>query len=176
MVSGPTNGTLSGTAPNLTYTPDANANGADSFTFTANDGTLDSNVATVSLTVTAVNDAPVASNGSATTDEDTAVAVTLAATDIDSAILSYTVVTRPTKGTLSGTAPNLTYTPNANTNGADSFTFTANDGTVDSNIGDGVDHGDGGQRRAGGLANGSATTDEDTAVGITLAATDVETR
>ena len=73
MVTGPTKGTLSGTAPNLTYTPNANANGADSFTFKANDGTVDSNIATVSITVTAVNDAPVASNGSATTDEDTAV-------------------------------------------------------------------------------------------------------
>ena len=134
VVSGPANGTLSGTAPNLTYTPNANANGADSFTFIANDGALDSNVATVSITVTAVNDAPVASNGSATTDEDTAVGITLAATDIDGTIQSYTVVSSPIKGTLSGTAPNLTYTPNANTNGADSFTFKASDGTVDSNI------------------------------------------
>ena len=68
-------------------------------------------MATVSLTVTAVNDAPVASDGSATTDEDTAVAITLAGTDIDSDTLTYTVVTGPTHGTLSGTAPNLTYTP-----------------------------------------------------------------
>ena len=47
---------MSGTAPNLTYTPDANYNGPDSFTFKANDGTEDSNTATVSITVTAVND------------------------------------------------------------------------------------------------------------------------
>lgn len=53
-------GTLSGTAPSLTYTPAANYNGTDSFTFKVNDGTVDSNVATVTITVTPVNDAPVA--------------------------------------------------------------------------------------------------------------------
>ena len=60
MVTGPPTARLSGTAPALTYTPAANYNGPDSFTFKANDGTLDSNVATVTITVTAVNDAPVA--------------------------------------------------------------------------------------------------------------------
>ena len=56
------NGSLSGSAPDLTYTPEANYNGSDSFTFKASDGTADSNTATVSITVTAVNDAPVASD------------------------------------------------------------------------------------------------------------------
>ena len=51
------------------------------------------------------------------------VAAWLAATDIDSTIQSYTVVTGPTNGTLSGTAPNLTYTPNAGYTGPDFFTF-----------------------------------------------------
>ena len=46
----------------MTYTPAANYNGSDSFTFTVNDGTVDSNVATVSITVNAVNDAPVAAD------------------------------------------------------------------------------------------------------------------
>ena len=58
MVTGPSHGTLSGTAPNLTYTPAANYNGSDSFTFKANDGGLDSTPATVSINVSAVNDAP----------------------------------------------------------------------------------------------------------------------
>ena len=49
-----------------TYTPNLNFNGTDSFTFTASDGTIVSNAATVTLTVTAVNDAPVAQDGSAT--------------------------------------------------------------------------------------------------------------
>ncbi len=133
VVTAPTKGTLSGTAPNLTYTPNANSDGADSFTFRASDGMLNSNTATVSITLTSVNDAPVASNVSRTTNEDTAVGITLVATDIDSTIQSYIVVTQPTKGTLSGTAPNLTYTPIPNSFGADSFTFRASDGALNSN-------------------------------------------
>ena len=60
VVTSPTHGALSGTAPNLTYTPAADYNGPDSFTFKANDGTVDSNIATISITVDAVNDAPTA--------------------------------------------------------------------------------------------------------------------
>ena len=60
IASPPAHGTLSGTAPNLTYTPAQDYNGPDSFTFTVNDGSLTSAVATVSITVTPVNDAPVA--------------------------------------------------------------------------------------------------------------------
>ena len=61
LVSGPAHGTLTLNADgSFTYTPDANYNGTDSFTYKANDGTADSNVATVTLTVTAVNDAPAA--------------------------------------------------------------------------------------------------------------------
>ena len=55
----------------FTYTPAANFNGTDSFTYTASDGTAASNVATVTITVTGVNDAPVAVNDAATTAEDT---------------------------------------------------------------------------------------------------------
>ncbi len=133
VVTNPSNGTLSGTAPNLTYTPSANYNGADSFTFKVNDGTEDSATATVSITISAVNDAPVATDQEVTATEDTPISITLTGTDADSGTtLSYAVVTNPSHGTLSGTAPNLTYTPSANYNGADSFTFKVNDGTVDS--------------------------------------------
>jgi len=52
VVTGPAHGTLTGEAPNLTYTPHADYNGADSFTFIANDGQADSNEATVSITIT----------------------------------------------------------------------------------------------------------------------------
>src|SRR5437879_5974214 len=132
VVTAPTHGTLSGTAPNLTYTPAAGYFGPDSFTFKANDGTVDSAAATVSLTVVHVNHAPVAAAQTVTTAEDTAKAVVLTATDADGDPLTYSVVAGPTHGALSGTAPNLTYTPAANYNGPDSFTFKANDGTVDS--------------------------------------------
>jgi concanavalin A-like lectin/glucanase superfamily protein/Big-like domain-containing protein/K319-like protein len=134
IVNNPSHGTLSGTLPNLIYTPAPNYNGSDSFTFKANDGKVDSNVATVSITVTAVNDLPVANAQSVTTNEDTAKAIALSATDVDGDALTYSVVTGPVHGTLSGTAPNLTYTPALNYNGSDSFTFKANDGKVDSNI------------------------------------------
>ena len=132
VVSQPDNGTLSGTAPNLTYTPNANYNGSDSFTFKANDGIDDSTVATVSITVVA-NQAPVANGQSASTNEDTGKSITLSASDAEGNALTYTVVSQPGNGTLSGTAPNLTYTPDANFNGSDSFTFRADDGKADSN-------------------------------------------
>src|SRR5262249_18441632 len=119
----------------FTYTPAANYNGADSFTYKVNDGTLDSNVATVSITVVAVDDAPVAADQAVTTDEDAAKTITLTATDVDTATtLTYSIVAQPAHGTLSGSAPSVTYTPAANFNGVDHFTFKANDGTLDSNI------------------------------------------
>ena len=63
-MSDPTHGDLTGSGSSRTYTPDADYNGTDSFTFSAYDGTVDSNVATFSLTINAVNDAPTCSNGS----------------------------------------------------------------------------------------------------------------
>ena len=56
----PAKGALSGTPPNLKYTPAADYYGADSFTFIANDGSLNSAPATISITVSPVNDAPLA--------------------------------------------------------------------------------------------------------------------
>jgi len=131
--SPPTHGSLSGSAPNLVYTPSANFVGNDSFTFVANDGTVNSNSAVVNITVTPVNHAPTSSTQSASTNEDTAKSITLSATDIDGDALTYSVVTPPSRGTLSGSGANHVYTPNANFNGSDSFTFKANDGKADGN-------------------------------------------
>lgn len=78
------------------------------------------------------NQPPVADEQTLSTDEDTPLTLTLTATDPDADSLTYTVANAPTPGTLSGTAPNLTYTPDADFNGQDTFTFVANDGTVDS--------------------------------------------
>ncbi len=133
--SNPNNGTLSGTVPNLSYTPNANYTGTDSFTFSINDGTATSNIATVSITVININDAPKAIDQSITINEDSSNnVITLSGSDLDGDTLSYTVETTPGNGTLSGTAPNLSYTPNANYTGTDSFTFSINDGTATSNI------------------------------------------
>ena len=118
--------TLSGTEPNLTYTPNLNYNGSDSFTFVANDGTVNSVLATVSIIVTPVNDIPVADNQNVTVTEDIAKDITLTASDADGDPLTFTIVSSPANGTLSGTAPNVTYTPNLDYNGSDSFTFKVN--------------------------------------------------
>ena len=91
----------------------------------------------VTIHVTAggpVNHAPVAQNVSASTPFETPVGVTLVATDADGDPLTYAVGTGPAHGTLSGTAPNLTYTPAGGFSGSDSFTYTANDGQVSSNV------------------------------------------
>ncbi len=132
VVTGPSHGRLSGKAPKLTYTPQPNFNGKDSFTFNVNDGTVDGVPVTVLIMVKAVNDPPTANDDSVTTQEDTLVSITLAGCDPDGDVLSYSVVKGPSHGSLSGTGPNLTYTPNANFNGSDSFLFKVNDGTVDS--------------------------------------------
>src|SRR5205823_7875586 len=105
-------------------------NGPDSFTFKANDGTVDSAAAAVSLTVTPVNDAPVATAQSATTAEDTAKAITLTASDVDGDALAYSIVSAPAHGSLSGAAPNVTYTPAANCTGQDTSTLKAHDDPV----------------------------------------------
>ncbi len=133
VVQGPTNGTISGTAPNLTYNPFANRFGVDSFTFRASDGALTSNIARVTVTVTAVNDAPVAQNQSVVTTQGVAKAITLVATDVDNVSLSYSIVSNPPSGSLSGTPPNVTYTPGAA--GTNRFTFRASDGSLFSNNG-----------------------------------------
>ena len=86
----------------------------------------------MSITVTAGNDAPTAIAQSVATAEDMAVSITLTASDPESDPLTFAVVSGPTNGTLSGAAPNLTYTPNPNFNGADSFTFTASDAALTS--------------------------------------------
>src|SRR5204863_7963888 len=98
-------------------------NGPDNFTFKVNDGTIDSNVATVSITVTPLNDIPVADPQSVSTPEDVSKGITLTAADLEGSALTYIVVTPPSNGTLSGSGPSLTYTPFLNYNGSDSFTF-----------------------------------------------------
>ena len=173
VVDEPANGVLTGTAPNLTYTPAGNYNGPDSFTFRVYDGTDYSLPAIVSITVDPVNDAPVANADSATTDEDTAVDITLSGSDVDGDSLSYAIATSPSHGTLSGSGANLTYTPDADYNGADSFTFVANDGTIDSAeaiVSITIDP----INDAPVADDQSVATSQDAAVDITLTASDVD--
>jgi len=239
VLSNPSNGILSGTAPNLTYTPNSGYDGSDSFTFKANDGTDDSNIATISITVNPFNEIhlenltgesnakknwkatvtltvfdsnedpflgaivtgtwqggptencttdslgecevsdtsraasqtftvedisagginynsnenhvsssitinqdgtipgntpPVADDQSVMTIVNTPLGIILSASDADGDSLAYSIVTGPSNGSISGTEPVLTYSPNLNYEGLDSFTFKANDGTDDSNL------------------------------------------
>jgi len=138
LVSGPANGALSlnpdGT---FSYTPDAGFHGIDSFTYVANDGRLDSNVATVTITVDRVNKAPVATDVAVSTDEDTPLAIDVPAnvTDPDGDPSTIVVLTGPASGTLKANQDGtFTYTPFDNFNGTDSFTYKANDGMADSNV------------------------------------------
>ena len=78
------------------------------------------------------NTAPVADSQAVTATEDTPLAVALAGSDAEGDSLNFIVLSNPTKGTLSGAPPGLIYTPAANMNGSDSFTFKANDGSLDS--------------------------------------------
>src|SRR5207248_2065531 len=124
----------------FTYVHDGSETTSDSFTYKANDGSLDSNLATVTITVNPVNDAPVANNDSFTTNEETGRASCRESvhgndTDVENDPLTAVLVTGPTNGTLTLNADcSFTYSPSSNFNGSDSFTYKANDGTLDSNV------------------------------------------
>ncbi|MET0270587.1 MAG: tandem-95 repeat protein, partial [Sphingomonas sp.] len=137
-----TGGSISlGADGRLTFTPSANFNGTPSFTYTLSDGQGGAATATVNLTVTGVNDAPVAANDAFTTAEDTAVEISVRGndTDVDGDALT---VTQVNGAAISTTAPvavaggvvslnaagNLVFTPTANFNGGPSFTYTVSDG------------------------------------------------
>ena len=132
---GPSKGGFTGTAPNLTYMPSANFNGQDSFTFKANDGNLNSNIATVAISVSPVNDAPVAASKSATTAEGAPVSITLSASDVDGGPLGYAIVSGPGERFPFGQCPESHLHSDVRVqSGSDSFTYRANDGSLNSNI------------------------------------------
>jgi len=115
----------------LIYKPEPHFEGTDTFTFKLNDGKLDSSPATVTINV-CPNLLPAAESRSVTTPEDTSIKIGLKGSDPDLDPLSYIIVSETSDGSLNGTAPNLSYTPNSNFNGSDSFSFKVNDGIVDS--------------------------------------------
>jgi hypothetical protein len=86
----------------------------------------------VSITVRPVNDPPTATSRTVTVQSGRGVAVPLSGADVDGDPLTFTVTTQPSHGVLTGTAPALTYTSTAGYTGPDSFTFVADDGTMDS--------------------------------------------
>src|SRR2546427_767336 len=141
LVSQPAHGSLTlNSDGSFSYVPAANYNGSDSFTYKANDGQANSGIATVNITITAVNDAPVALNDSYTTAEDTTLNVAALGalanhSDVHGYTLSAVLVSQPTHGSLTlNSNGSFSYVPAANYNGTDSFTYKANDGQADSGI------------------------------------------
>ncbi len=159
----------------ITFTPDANYNGSDSFTYTVDDvlGSTSANTA-VNVSINAVNDAPVAVADVVNTATGTAVNISVGANDtdvdtgdsVDTATIS--LVTLPVNGSAVVSAGQVVYTPVANFSGSDSFTYqiddqngaTSNVATVKINVS--------GVNSAPTAVNDSGTTDEDTAVNINL--------
>lgn len=134
VISEPTKGSVTiNSSGQINYIPLINENGSDTFTYRATDGNLNSNTATVSITINDIQDSPVSSNGSYNTQQNTAIAVTLNATDVDGDVLTYQITQNPTKGVLSGSNGHYTYTPNNLEIGLDVIKFKVNDGNSDSN-------------------------------------------
>nr|WP_290222797.1 tandem-95 repeat protein [Trichocoleus desertorum] len=114
----------------ITYTPNANTNGTDSFTYSITDGRGGTSTGTVNVTITPLNDAPLAVNDSVTTNEDTPATFNVFTndTDVDGDSLIVINFTDPGKGSVTSTGNgSFTYTPNANANGSDSFIYIVND-------------------------------------------------
>jgi len=133
-VSGATNGTVALAGTTVTFTPTANFNGTAGFDYTVSDGTL-TDVGHMTITVTAVNDAPVAVADTATTAEDTAATIAAATllandTDVEGATLTITAVGGAVNGTVALAGTTITFTPTANFSGTASFTYTLSDGTA----------------------------------------------
>ena len=114
----------------LTYTPAANFNGSDTISYTISDGSDGTSTATVAVTITPVNDAPVARADVAATDEDTPVTIAVLAndSDVDGDPLTVTAASAANGSVTINADGTLTYTPAANFNGTDTLTYTISDG------------------------------------------------
>jgi VCBS repeat-containing protein len=138
LVSSPSHGTLSFDADgSFTYTPYDDYSGTDTFTYRASDGENETNVAKVTITVTAVNDSPTGTADTYTVAEDVTLTVNAASgvlandTDPDGDALTVTLSTDVSNGTLSLSSDgSFTYVPDANFNGTDTFTYILSDGSV----------------------------------------------
>ena len=118
-------------ASSVRYSPAANYNGSDSFTYTVSDGKGGTASAAVSVVVAAINDFPTGHNDSASTQEDKPVTITVLSNDEDpdGDPLTVTSVASPQHGTAVKNGDNsITYTPAANFSGADSFSYSLSDG------------------------------------------------
>ena len=129
-VTAPSHGTTETDGANVTYVPDANFHGTDSFWYTIDDGRGATATADVTITVTSTNDLPIASDDEETTDEDVPAAIDVLANDADpdGDALAVLSVTQPANGSVRNDGTDVTYTPDPNFQGTDSFSYTISDG------------------------------------------------
>jgi VCBS repeat-containing protein len=137
IVDLPANGTLNGNPPNLTYTPNPDFYGNDSFTFKVNDYEYESNLATVTIEVVSVNDLPVAVADSYDVPADEVFTTTAATgvlandSDPDNASLTAVLIATTSHGILAlRTNGSFTYNPDDGYSGIDTFTYVASDGSA----------------------------------------------
>ncbi len=136
ITSQPSNGqitSLNSNTGDVTYSPNSNFNGSDSFTYTATDGQATSSAGTINITVNSINDPPSADSKSVSTNEDTAITVQLSNRDTDGDSLSFQITSNPSHGRLSKSGSSVTYTPTSGYSGQDSFSYVASDGARQSN-------------------------------------------
>ncbi|WP_348713677.1 beta strand repeat-containing protein, partial [Tenacibaculum sp. 190524A05c] len=137
LTSGPSNGTVTETSDGVfVYTPNADFNGTDSFTYTITDADGDTDTATVVITVSSVDDAPTATDDTATVNEDASTTITVSTNDDIGGDggdgEDYSLTSGPSNGTVTETSDGVfVYTPNADFNGTDSFTYTITDADGD---------------------------------------------
>ncbi|MFO0820242.1 MAG: Ig-like domain-containing protein [Pirellulales bacterium] len=141
LVTSPIHGVVTFNADgSFVYTPDADFVGIDGFSYYVNDGSTDSDAASVTIEVTAVNDTPVAQNDVYNVDEDSMLEIAASGvlsndSDVDGDSLTATLVTPPLHGELTLNADgSFTYTPDPDFAGVDSFSYLAGDGTLASDV------------------------------------------
>ncbi|QWG05189.1 tandem-95 repeat protein [Flammeovirga yaeyamensis] len=141
IVAQPENGVIEGDIPNLSYTPNFGFHGEDKLSFVANDGTDDSEVAYITFNVRDIgeggsdNTAPTVENISVSVENTESILIELLGTDEDNDLLAYHVIKTVENGRLDQFDNHMEYYPNAGFEGEDTFTYTANDGELESNIG-----------------------------------------
>ena len=128
--SQPSNGTVTFDGTNFVYVPDANFNGTDSFTYRVTDSAGATSVATATVTVAAVNDAPVAADDTVSGFENNDITGQVTATDVDGDTLVYSADDSGADGTVAMNAATgeFTFTPDPNFSGQTSFDYTVDDG------------------------------------------------
>jgi large repetitive protein len=133
IVDAPEHGELSdfdADAGSLTFTPDVDYDGSDTFTFLVDDGAAESNVATVTLEIVSGAGPPAADAQAVSTSEDTSVDIVLTGADPDGDAITFLLLGSPPDGTLTDFDPDtgtVTYTPDADFFGVDSFVFSVRD-------------------------------------------------